>query len=120
MSTENPSSGPGPPDPDRISHVLSELEALRREQADWLGVGIGEENLERPALLALMDGRTVELPDCTVGDALALLKLAAPVGALVAGEFDLLEVAGVTWPEAEEQRAEERAALRALEAEQDT
>ena len=47
MSTENPSLEPRPPDPERIAHLESELEALRREQADWLGVGIGR-NLERP------------------------------------------------------------------------
>jgi hypothetical protein len=69
-------------------------ESHRRALAEW----IRDEDLGRQAWLMLRTGRLVELSGCTVGDALAMLH--APDGALVAGRFELLDIAAIGWPEA--------------------
>ena len=101
-----------------LAEAVARLLELRRELADWMGSGIGAEDLEHQAVLCLVDGRNVALADCTVGEALERLKRAVPLDTRIEGtEIDLGEVGGVSWPERVAAVEEGQAAPRALEAE---
>jgi hypothetical protein len=62
-----------------------------------------EEKARKPAVLNLDDGTRAELPDYTLGEAMALLDLARENGGLIGGEIDPDRVVSVGFYEDEEE-----------------